>query len=128
MTKRYRLTARAEMFGAIRDPGFEFTLAPGELGPHTAVVASNHGAQITEHMGVEQKLVDMPLYVEVTDPVEPEEKPEVEISDEHAQDKAVIADLERQLADKDKQLGEAHAKLAAVDCVLKAAAVTSLDA
>ena len=37
MTKRYRLTARAEMFGAIHDPGFEFTLPEGEIGPHRTV-------------------------------------------------------------------------------------------
>jgi hypothetical protein len=34
--------------------------------------------------------------------------------------KAHIATLEAELADKDKQLGEAHAKLAAVDGALKA--------
>lgn len=105
MTKRYRLTARAEMFGAIQDPGFEFTLPEGEIGPHGTVGAG---------------LVDVPLYVEVTDAPLPEEKPEVVLSDEHARAKAHIATLEAEIADKDKQLGEAHAKLAAVDGALKA--------
>jgi hypothetical protein len=105
MTKRYRLTARAEMFGAICDPGFEFTLPEGEIGPHRTVGAG---------------LVDVPLYVEVTDAPLPEEKPEVVLSDEHAKVKAHIATIEAELADKDKQLGEAHAKLTAVDGALKA--------
>jgi hypothetical protein len=105
MTKRYRLTARAEMFGAIRDPGFEFTLPEGEIGPHMTVGAG---------------LVDVPLYVEVMDAPLPEEKPEMVLSPERAEAKAHIATLEAELADKDKQLGEAHAKLAAVDGALKA--------
>lgn len=33
-TKRYRLLARAEIDGAIREPGYVFTLAEGERGPH----------------------------------------------------------------------------------------------
>jgi hypothetical protein len=65
-------------------------------------------------------LVDVPLYVGVTDAPLPEEKPEVVLSDEHAKVKAHIATIEAELADKDKQLGEAHAKLTAVDGALKA--------
>jgi hypothetical protein len=65
-------------------------------------------------------LVDVPLYVEVTDAPLPEEKPEVVLSEEHAKVKAHIATLEVELADKDKQLGKAHAKLAAVNGALKA--------
>ena len=107
MTKRYRLTARAEMFGEIHEPGFEFTLREGEVGPHR-----------TE--GGEQRLVDMPLYVEITDPPAPEEKPEMVLSDEHTKDKARIATLKVELAAKDKKLGEAQAKLAAVNGALKA--------
>lgn len=65
--KRYRLLVRAQIHGAVRDPGYVFTLAEGELGPHRTVVASNHGAQITDHINGEQRLEDVPLYEEVTD-------------------------------------------------------------
>jgi hypothetical protein len=36
-----RLLARAQMDGAVREPGYVFTLAAGERGPHKAIVASN---------------------------------------------------------------------------------------
>jgi hypothetical protein len=71
------------MFGAIRDPGFEFTLPEVEIGPHGTVGAG---------------LVDVPLYVEVTDAPLPEEKPEVVLSEERAKVKAHIATLEVELA------------------------------
>jgi hypothetical protein len=67
-TKRYRLLTRAQMHGAVREPGYVFTLAEGELGPHRTVVASNHGAQITDHMDAKQDLVDVPLYEEHIEP------------------------------------------------------------
>lgn len=73
--KRYRLLSRAQMYGAVRDPGYVFTLAEGELGPHRTVVASNHGAQITDHMNAEQDLIDQPLYEEV---VEEEAEPKAD--------------------------------------------------
>jgi hypothetical protein len=118
---QYRLLARAEMHGAIREPGYVFTLAEGEIGPHRTVVASDHGAQITDHMNATQDMVDVPLYEEIKEP-EPVVETEAEaISDEHAKDRARIADLERELADKDKQIGEAHARLASIDEALKAA-------
>ena len=41
--KRYRLLARAQMHGEVREPGYEFTLAEGERGPHKTMVASNNG-------------------------------------------------------------------------------------
>jgi flagellar motility protein MotE (MotC chaperone) len=118
MTKQYRLLTRAQLHGAIRDPGYIFTLAEGELGPHRTVVASNHGAQITEHMNTQQELVDQPLYEEVKEPEEVRDEKPATLSPEQEQDKASIAALEAQLADKDKQLGEAHAKLAAVGAAL----------
>ena len=115
----YRLLARAEMHGAIRDPGYQFTLADGELGPHRSVVASNHGAQITDHMNVEAGLVDVPLYEEVKDdPLTPQDESIAELSPEMVQANGRIADLEAQIADKDKQLGEAHARLANIDAAL----------
>lgn len=119
MTKQYRLLARAELHGAIRDPGFVFTLADGEVGPRRTVVASDHGAQITDHMNASESLVDVPLYEEVKEVTVAEVETEAEISDAHAADKARIASLEAELADKDKQLAEAHAKLAAVEEALK---------
>ena len=68
--KRYRLLARAQFQGAVREPGYEFTLAEGEKGPHRTVVASNHGAAIANHKGDELK--DEPLYAEIVDVEEPE--------------------------------------------------------
>jgi hypothetical protein len=41
--KRYRLLARAQLDGEVRQPGYVFTLAQGERGPHRTVVASNAG-------------------------------------------------------------------------------------
>lgn len=43
MTKRYRLLVRAQMHGAVQEPGYVFTLADGERGPHRTVVATNTG-------------------------------------------------------------------------------------
>jgi hypothetical protein len=39
--KRYRLLARAQLDGEVRQPGYVFTLAEGERGPHKTAVASN---------------------------------------------------------------------------------------
>ena len=39
--KRYRLLARAQLDGEVRQPGYLFTLAEGARGPHRTVVASN---------------------------------------------------------------------------------------
>ena len=43
MTQRYRLLARAQVDGEVREPGYVFTLADGVRGPHRTVVASNAG-------------------------------------------------------------------------------------
>jgi hypothetical protein len=72
---RYRLLTRAQMHGAVREPGYVFTLAEGELGPHRTVVSSNHGAQITDHMNATQDLVDEPLYEEIKEQDSEPEKP-----------------------------------------------------
>lgn len=117
---QYRLLARAELDGAIREPGYIFTLADGEIGPHRTVVASDHGAQITDHMNATQEMVDIPLYEEVKEPVVAIDPVADDISEAHAKDKARIVDLEAQLADKDKQLGDAHARLATIDAALTA--------
>jgi hypothetical protein len=45
--KTYRLTARAQIHGALRDPGF--TLEDGQRGPHRTVVASNIGGMARRH-------------------------------------------------------------------------------
>lgn len=66
--KRYRLLARAQMHGAVREPGYVFTLPDGELGPHRTVLASHHGAQITDHINATQELKDEPLYEEFVEP------------------------------------------------------------
>lgn len=49
MTKQYRLLARAQMHGEVREPGYVFTLAEGERGPHRTVVASNDGGMAWRH-------------------------------------------------------------------------------
>lgn len=67
MTKRYRLTARAQFHGEVRDPGYVFTLAEGELGPHKTVPKGAEDTQIADHIGGGNGLVDMPLYVECSD-------------------------------------------------------------
>jgi hypothetical protein len=67
MPKRYRLLAKAQMHGEVREPGYVFTLGDGEIGPHRTVVASSHGAQIVDHISMDQKLEDHPLYVEIDD-------------------------------------------------------------
>lgn len=89
MPTRNRLLARAEIDGAIRDPGYIFTLADGVLGPHRTVVASNHGAQITDHMNAVSEITDMPLYVPVDEDVEKEREA---MTARHAEE---IAALER---------------------------------
>jgi hypothetical protein len=40
MTKLYRLLSRAQLDGEVRQPGYVFTLAEGERGPHRTVVWS----------------------------------------------------------------------------------------
>jgi hypothetical protein len=41
--KQYRLLARAQIDGEVREPGYVFTLADGELGPHKTMVSTNTG-------------------------------------------------------------------------------------
>lgn len=96
---QYRLKTRAEINGAIREPGYIFTLADGELGPHRTVVASNHGAQITDHMNSEQALLDEPLYEEVKedDPAEVRAK-------QRAALEARVSDLRKQLVEAEGAL------------------------
>jgi len=123
--KRYRLLARAQINGAVREPGYVFTLAPGEKGPMKTVVASQHGAQLVDHLSGGQELVDEPLYEEVVaaPPAPPRPaKPgyadlEASLHDANGE----VATLKAQLADKDKQLADAHAKLAAIEAAAKSA-------
>jgi hypothetical protein len=127
--KRYRLLERAEMNGALRDPGYIFTLSVDKdgieiPGPHRTVVASNHGAQITDHIGGEQNLTDVPLYEEVKDdPATPHDESKGDLSREELeaeleQARGRVTSLEAEVADKDKQIGEAHARLANVERAL----------
>ncbi|WP_439392331.1 hypothetical protein ACRQ5Q_22305 [Bradyrhizobium sp. PMVTL-01] len=66
MTKRYRLIARAQMHGEVREPGYVFTLEEGEQGPHRTVSA-RPDVNIADHLGQREKLVDEPLYVEISE-------------------------------------------------------------
>jgi hypothetical protein len=47
--KQYRLLARAQIDGEVREPGYVFTLKDGERGPHRTVVASNAGGMAWRH-------------------------------------------------------------------------------
>lgn len=64
--KRYRLTARAQMHGEVREPGYVFTLSDGEKGPHRTVSA-RPGVNIADHLGAESAVVDEPLYEELSE-------------------------------------------------------------
>jgi hypothetical protein len=66
MPKYFRLTARAQMHGEVREPGYVFTLADGETGPTKTVPEGSRDAQITDHIGGSGGLVEVPLYVEVS--------------------------------------------------------------
>jgi hypothetical protein len=82
MTKRYRLLARAQIDGEVRQPGYVFTLADGERGPCRTVVASNIGGMAWRHskevspadkewpagwiMPDEPMMRDEPLYEEIS--------------------------------------------------------------
>lgn len=58
---KYRLTARAQMDGEVREPGYLFELKDGERGPHRTQV-SDHGSA--------GALRDVPLYVPAEEPKE----------------------------------------------------------
>lgn len=64
--KRYRLTARAEMHGAVRDPGYVFTLGEGEVGPQRTVSQRPDGSNAAPGNAPGQ-LVNEPLYRELSD-------------------------------------------------------------
>lgn len=67
MTTRNRLTARAQMHGEIREPGYVFTLEDGALGPHKTVPKASVDSQITDHLGTSGELIDIPLYEEISE-------------------------------------------------------------
>lgn len=70
MPKRCRLTARAEIDGAIRDPGYVFVLPDGERGPHRAVRAVHpaiHASHVAGHDHDPSEGADEPLFVELPD-------------------------------------------------------------
>lgn len=86
--KRYRLTARAQMHGEVREPGYVFTLGEGEVGPHRTVSA-RAGVNIADHLGAEAQVVDEPLYRPLTDEenaaIDGVEAKAVEEADAHAE-------------------------------------------
>lgn len=70
--KRYRLTAPAQMDGAVRGRGHEFTLAEGQMGPHRAVRVTHDHIDYDPANGIDANHVpgemkDEPLYEEVKD-------------------------------------------------------------
>lgn len=113
MPTRNRLLARAEIDGALRDPGYIFTLADGVLGPHRTVVASNHGAQITDHENATADVLDVPLYVPIDGEVEKEREA---LAARHAEELAALErdperdELRRKHAEEAAALGAKAAK------------------
>jgi hypothetical protein len=77
MAQRCRLNVRAQMHGAVRDPGYEFILPTGKLGPHKAsrIGFERINNAMGEHAHVDvDRGVDEPLYEVLEEiPDEPEE-------------------------------------------------------
>ena len=80
--KRYRMLAKAQMHGSVQEPGYVFTLADGERGPHKTMVATNTGGvawrEFSEpellppdarrfHSDKDDPMIDLPLYEPVAD-------------------------------------------------------------
>jgi hypothetical protein len=82
VTKRYRLLGRAEMNGAIREPGYVFELPDGVLGPHRTVIARHDGASLAA--GVPQG-VDEPMYEEIDTTLDDER---AALAERHAAERA----------------------------------------
>lgn len=78
--KRYRLLAKAEIDGAIRMPGYVFSLPEDVRPPHRGVVESHHGAG-----GIGSGMRDIPLAVEID---EDQEKKQAEMQERHARERA----------------------------------------
>jgi hypothetical protein len=63
MTQRCRLNVRAQMNGAICEPGHVFHLADGEIGPHRTLVQAYERLDIdNDNKRILPELVDEPLY------------------------------------------------------------------
>lgn len=70
MTQHCRLLARAQMHGEIREPGYQFHLAAGELGPHRTVVSSHETIDLThDNVRIPPECRDEPLYQVLIDGV-----------------------------------------------------------
>lgn len=111
MPKHYRLTGRAQLHGEVREPGYIFTLAEGELGPMRSVSAGAPEAQIADHIGGDTGLKDVPMYVALSDEeeraIEEREAAIIREADEHAA--ASQAQMEQGVAAED---GEGDAGVA----------------
>lgn len=60
---RVRLTAPAQVDGALREPGYEFDLPDGVKGPHTTRRLSHDTIDVADDSNrILGKLEDMPLY------------------------------------------------------------------
>ncbi len=78
MPRRCQLTARAQIDGAIRDPGYIFTLGDDERGPHKAVRPvhpSIHSSHVAGHDHPPSEGADEPLFVELPDEEAAAEEP-----------------------------------------------------
>ena len=65
---KFRLTARAFLGGALCEPGYEFELAEGELGPHTSIIDQHERVDVAKDSNRHPPVVrDIPLY----EPVKP---------------------------------------------------------
>lgn len=63
--KKYRLLAKAQIDGEIREPGYVFTLPDGVLGPHKTVIVKHDLHDAIEGVRILGKYEDTPLYEEI---------------------------------------------------------------
>ncbi|MBU6463235.1 MAG: hypothetical protein KGL35_21920 [Bradyrhizobium sp.] len=121
-TKLYRLTAKAQMHGEVRQPGYIFTLPDGEPGPHKTAHASQvDGDWRRGWQEFPDGARDEPLYEEVVD------KPTVAKEPATAEDFAAELEaargrggtLRRELVETQTRLDAVNRKIAAVINALK---------
>jgi hypothetical protein len=60
---RFRLLARAQMHGDVKEPGYVFTLLDGELGPHKSIVHTHDTVDVgADSKRISGRVEDVPLY------------------------------------------------------------------
>ena len=62
---QYRLLAKAQIDGEVREPGYVFTLPDGLLGPHRTIIDQHDLHTASNGERIVGKSRDIPLYEEV---------------------------------------------------------------